>query len=99
MQNLSKDYYNVFRAVTKYSYVDIEKILELRGLKSGKKGIKELNSSNKPVMTREELEALVKEKDGIISNKSRGVPQGSPISAVLANVYMGHLKLLYQERS
>ena len=88
VQNLSKDYYNVLKAVTKYSYVDIERILELRGLKGGKKGIKELNSSNKPVMTRGELEALSKDKGGIISNEPQGVPQGSPISAVLANVYM-----------
>lgn len=88
VQNLSKDYYNVFKAVTKYSYVDIEKILDLRGLSKGKKGIKELNSSNKPVMSKAELEALSKEKDGIFHNELCGVPQGSPISAVLANVYM-----------
>ncbi len=88
VQNLSKDYFNVFKAVTKYSYVDIEKILELRGLDKGRKGIKELNSNNKPVMSKAELEALSKGKDGIIHNGPCGVPQGSPISAVLANVYM-----------
>ncbi|WP_051226421.1 hypothetical protein [Butyrivibrio sp. MC2013] len=78
VENLSKDYYNVFKSVTRYSYVELDKILEMKGLENGKKGIKELNASGKPVMTKDELRKLVGKKDGsIIKNGSKGVPQGS----------------------
>jgi hypothetical protein len=94
VEELSDDYYSVFKAITHYSYIDIKKILEYRGLETNKKGLRELNRISAPIMTVEELREKAKEKGFITKNEnkdehgSRGVPQGSPISAVLANVYM-----------
>lgn len=91
-KSLPKDHYNIFKATSNFSYVKLndlktyknhfdEKILE-KYKKLGKntffENINELVSSDIPIYKNQQ------HKDG----KLIGIPQGLPISALLANIYM-----------
>ena len=83
--HLPDDHYNVFKNVTAYSKWELTDLLKLNGLEDTKNGRKELNSKLR-VLTREQFK---KNRSHIKKNTTRfGIPQGSPISATLANVYM-----------
>ncbi len=92
---LPNDYYAVFKSITKYSYCMLEDILSYFRLKNRRKTLRKLNSKER-IMTIEqfhEFKARRFAKDGkwhyaVQKNKVKGIPQGSAISAVLANVYM-----------
>ncbi|MFC5865391.1 reverse transcriptase domain-containing protein [Acidicapsa dinghuensis] len=93
---LPADHFAVFKAVTQYSYIERDDAYEALGfisqtrLANGKKRIKYIKFKRdipiqicKPHEFREKLSALIK------PNPSPwGVPQGSPISDLLANLYM-----------
>lgn len=88
VDKLPDDYYAVFKNITRFSYVELEDLLKLRGLENSKQGRREFNSNNPPKAV-----SLMhyRQQNGKIHpnpNCSRGVPQGSPISSVLANIYM-----------
>ena len=98
-RKLPKDYYNVFKNVTKYSYVDIEDILAYHKL--------EACDRNKRLLNKESFNggrvlsmAKLRLSDKIRIHKHNniyGIPQGTPISAVLANIYMIKWDLLLKE--
>ena len=83
---LPKDYYAVFKNITKYAVWELEDLLELNGLQDTDKDIAKLNSQRRVL----DLESFKKNKGKyIVQHRERfGIPQGSAISAVLANVYM-----------
>lgn len=82
---LPEDHYKVFRSITNFSTWELSDILELNNLKNDYRGRKELNSRSR-VLTKEEFEA---NRSHIKPNPNAfGIPQGSPISGLLANVYM-----------
>lgn len=89
--NLPSDHYAVYKSITKYSYVrlrEVSKALKI-GLKDFRKsslflGIKTLD--------------ILREKNKIKSNKTRGIPQGTPISCVLSNLYMFDFDKTVNER-
>lgn len=95
--NLDEDYYAVFKNITKYTYFDLGDICKIKGIKrkdvykhteniDSETGEKEYVFELEEIMTIEEINRY-KAKYLHYNNKC-GIPQGSAISSVLANIYM-----------
>lgn len=88
IEKLEDDWYKVFKSMTKYSYIeryDIEEFLINNGIET-KESIKTRNSLFDNICWKDAKKKL---RDKINVNKDGfGIPQGSPLSGVLANVYM-----------
>lgn len=84
--SLPDDYYAVFKNITRYSKWELSSLLEINHLKDTVKDRKILNNQ-RTVLTYEQFKkyrtSCIKKAEG-----SAGIPQGSAISAVLANIYM-----------
>lgn len=105
---LPKDHYNVYRSITRYSYIDNEEIFNLFKdrilVEDGQGGVKRkpikkmIHLYNKNAIAYCEMKDIyeIREKGLIKSNKlddkggirTKGICQGSAISATLANIYM-----------
>ncbi|MGI2125908.1 antiviral reverse transcriptase Drt2 [Shewanella oncorhynchi] len=93
LEKLPDDHYKVFRSLTKYSEVNRDKLFEIFDISpynpkldgKGNSKIKQRHRICSCIDFREKVR-----KAGLIeSNKSNnGIPQGSPISALLSNIYM-----------
>lgn len=79
------DYYAVLKSLTKYSYCTLSDVLRSKGFPDSRHGVKKLNSLPR-----------IYEKGEMLANKSifhkneegGGIPQGSPMSGLLANIFM-----------
>lgn len=88
VEQLPADYYAVFKSVTRFSYVEMNDPFEYHGLEKTRKGQRQLNRMD-TVLDIKTLRSWKKKfKRNPNFAKGKGVPQGSPISAALANVYM-----------
>lgn len=95
--SLPDDQYKIFKTLTRFAYVKENNLLDFLGVNLEKldkkpKTLLELSSEEKVFMLFQKLrDGFILRVNGSDENKAsepRGIPQGSPMSAVLSNIYM-----------
>lgn len=86
VQSLSKDWYAIYKNITKYSTWKLEDILKLNQFPHKSRNYRQLNQK-KRVLNSEQFQTY--KKKYVRKNPNiYGIPQGSVMSAILSNVYM-----------
>lgn len=95
-KSLPKDHYNLFKAITKFSYVNLKDLKTKNGhfdekeLAKHKKNGKHTFFDNIQELLESDIVIHKNQKhnENKDCKKLRGIPQGLPISALIANIYM-----------
>ena len=95
VERLPDDHFAVFRSLTKYAFVDRAAVFREFGISQNNPRAKGRDRICSP----EEFRDRVREK-GLIQKNTlpKGIPQGSPMSAVLSNIYMTEFDIAVAQR-
>ncbi len=81
---LSDDHFRVFKSITRFSWVEKEALYEKLGISLNNPKVK-----NRRLCPPEQFRNNVRGAKLVCRNSAgKGIPQGSPISAILSNIYM-----------
>lgn len=88
---LDKDWYQIYKILTKFHYIELKTLLKI--LKKKKSDFWETGKGFDVICKPEELRELIKTKKDLVKHnkligKRKGIPQGTNISGLLANIYM-----------
>ncbi len=91
---LLPDHYKVYKSITKYAYVNRDDVFNEFGI------TKQQFADKKRICSSQEFRERVRAKGFIkTNNKPYGIPQGSPISAVLSNIFLVEFDKLMAQRA
>lgn len=84
--NLRKDYYKIYRSLTRFASVDKKELYKELGLSLHSKT---LNKRLDRLCSVKDFRDKIR-KNGLVTTNtsSKGIPQGSPMSGLLSNIYM-----------
>lgn len=92
---IDNNLYKVFKSLTHFNYVDIESLYDYYTLKNSKRSEKFFMRKLNLLMDNEEFKRFIKMKNTNTgekyiqhNDKDYGIVQGSPMSGLLANIYM-----------